>query len=114
MTPLLPNVWLARLAAIDDAIADEELRLLRLMPSAWLRSDAPACFENLPTEFGVVDLSVCLSPDGKELRVDFAAKYDYRPRRVVLHVPPIQGLQSIRFNGRTLDWDGHATSVEIA
>ncbi|MBN1394191.1 MAG: hypothetical protein JW959_04140, partial [Pirellulales bacterium] len=53
-TPLLPNVWLARLAAIDDQIAEDELHLLRLMPQAWLRTDKQARFEKVPTEFGVV------------------------------------------------------------
>ncbi|MCX7427682.1 MAG: hypothetical protein NTW96_18895 [Planctomycetia bacterium] len=113
MTPLLPNVWLARLAAIDDEIRRGELHLLRLMPLAWLRPDKVSRFENVPTEFGVVSLTAGLSEDGRELRVTFTPKFEFAPKRVVLHVPPVKGLASIQVNGKPLAWDAKATSIEL-
>jgi hypothetical protein len=113
LTPCLPNVWLARLAAIDDEIQEDELHLLRLMPLAWLRTDKEARFVNMPTEFGVVSLTAGLSADGRELRVTFAPKFAFVPKRLVLHVPPVNGLTSIQVNGKPLIWDGKATSVEL-
>ncbi|MBN1394028.1 MAG: hypothetical protein JW959_03270, partial [Pirellulales bacterium] len=80
--------------------------LLRLMPQAWLRTDKQARFEKVPTEFGVVNLTTGLSADGRELRVTFTPKFEYRPKRIILHVPPVEGLTSVRLNGKPLDWGG--------
>ena len=113
MTPLLPNVWLARLAMIDDQILEDELHLLRLMPLAWLRTDRNTRFENMPTEFGVVSLTPGLSADGRELQVTFTPKFEFVPKRVVLHVPPVKGLAAIQVNGKPLTWDGKTSSIEL-
>jgi hypothetical protein len=113
LTPCLPNVWLARLAMIDDQIREDELHLLRLMPLAWLRADKPARFENMPTEFGVVSLTAGLSADGRELQVTFRPKFAFAPKQVVLHVPPAKGLAAIRLNGRPLAWDGKAETIVL-
>jgi hypothetical protein len=87
--------------------------LLRLVPLAWLRSDKMARFENMPTELGVVSLTVQLSSDSHELQVKFAPKFRNVPKRIVLHVPPVKGLKAIRFNGKPLTWDGKQTTLEI-
>ena len=113
LTPFLPNVWLARLAVIDDQIKEDELHLLRLMPLAWLRTDRAARFENMPTEFGVVSLAAGISSDGRELQVSFTPKFELVPKRIVLHVPPLEGLTAIRFNGKPLAWDGKMEAIAV-
>jgi len=102
----LPVVYLARLAVIDDQIAEDELHLLRLCPLAWLRTDRAAKFENMPTEFGPVTLRAKLDPTGAEMQVAFSGRFRQRPGRVVLHVPPVSGLKRVTLNGRALPWDG--------
>jgi hypothetical protein len=113
ITPCLPNVWLLRLAVIDDQVREDELHLLRLAPLAWLGADKEARFENMPTEFGVVSLTAALSPDGRELRVTFTPKFRTAPKRLVLHVPPVEGLTAIRLNNQPLAWDGKQPAVEV-
>lgn len=113
VTPCLPGVWLARLAMIDDQFHDDELHLLRLAPLAWLRADRPTRLQNVPTEFGVVSLTAQLGPDGRELQVTFTPRFRAAPRRMVLHVPPLKRLTTIRFNGRPLAWDAKQPTIEI-
>lgn len=113
VTPCLPAVWLARLAAIDDQIRDGELHLLRLMPLAWLRPGQEARFENLPTEYGVVTLRAGLSSDGRALEVAFQPRYRTPPARAVLHIPPIPGLAAVRLNGQLLAWDQRQESLTL-
>jgi hypothetical protein len=110
-THWLPSVLLARLAVIDDQVADGELHLLRLMPLAW-QQGKPATFERMPTEFGPVTLRVEPAGGGKELSVVFVPQFKTAPSRVVLHVPPLRGLEGIRLNGRALAWDGRARQLD--
>jgi len=112
-THWLPSVLLARLAVIDDQVADGELHLLRLMPLAWLQQGKPATFERMPTEFGPVTLRVEPAGGGKELSVAFVPQFRTAPSRVVLHVPPLRGLERIRLNGRALAWDGRARQLDV-
>jgi len=109
----LPSVYLARLAVIDDQIRENELHLLRLAPLAWLATDRDARFLNIPTCFGPVDLVARLADGGKTLRVRFSDRFRERPGRVVLHIPPLEGLERIRLDGRELPWDGKSEAVEI-
>ncbi|MFH1023906.1 MAG: hypothetical protein V1809_11035 [Planctomycetota bacterium] len=95
---MLP-VYLARLAVVDDQLAEGELHLLRLAPLAWLRKDRETVFDRLPTEYGPVSLRFRLSRDGRTLRVKFAPRWRARPARVVLHVPPVDGLKKVIVNG---------------
>ena len=114
LTPCLGNAWLARLAVIDDQLRDEELHLLRLVPLAWLRSDREARFHNMPTEFGPVTVSFRLKNEAKrELDVHFVPRFHTRPRRIVLHVPPIAALAGIALNGKPLAWKPGTTTVEL-
>ncbi len=91
---------LARLAVIDEQIVPGDLHLLRFCPLAWLRSDRPARFLRMPTEFGPVDLKVQLSEDGRTLDVNFSGEWRDKPGRTVLHVPPVPGLKRVCVNGK--------------
>jgi len=101
------GAYLVRLAVIDDDIKEDELHLLRLVPKAWLRSDRETIFDNMPTVFGPVSLRFSLSQDGKMLKITF--KPDFRkgeqPKRIVFHTPPVDGLEEIVVNGKTLPAD---------
>jgi hypothetical protein len=88
-----------RLAVIDDEIASDELHLLRLVPTAWLAADHQTRFEKMPTLFGPVTLRFQPSADNKELDVSFTADWTERPKRIVLHAPPVAGLKTVRING---------------
>ena len=63
----------------------------------------------MPTEFGPIDLESRLSQDGKTLEISFshawgtAAEEDTLhgvPDDVLLHIPPVPGLKSVRVNGK--------------
>ena len=71
----------------------------RLVPKAWVKSDYLTRFENIATEFGPVDLKFQLSEDGKSLDVTFQGDWRHKPQRIVLHAPPIDGLERIVVNG---------------
>lgn len=113
VTPCLPGAWLVRLAVVDDQIRDNELHLLRLCPLAWLTTDKEASFERLPTEFGPLTLKVKLADGGKTLRVAFSPRFRITPQRVMLHVPPLEGLSSVVFNDKSLSWDGKTTALKV-
>jgi len=108
-----PTVYFARLSVIDDQIRDNELHLLRLVPLAWLTTDREAIFDNMPTEFGPVSLRVKLGARGDELQVAFTDRFRERPGKVVLHVPPVEGLKRIVVNGKPARWDGKAGWVDV-
>jgi hypothetical protein len=67
----------------------------------------------MPTEFGPVTLRVEPAGGGKELSVAFVPQFRTAPSRVVLHVPPLRGLERIRLNGRALAWDGRARQLDV-
>ncbi|NUQ64532.1 MAG: hypothetical protein HUU20_18865 [Pirellulales bacterium] len=113
VTPCLPGTWLARLAVVDDQIRENELHLLRLCPLPWLTADKEASFARLPTEFGPVTLKFRLADRGKTLRVEFSPRFRLAPQRVMLHVPPLDGLSSVVLNDAPLSWDGKATTLEV-
>jgi hypothetical protein len=96
---------LMRLAVIDDWVKDGELHLLRLVPLAWLSPERQTVWENAPTEFGPVDLRFGLSRDGKTLSVKFNPRFRGAPRRILLHVPPVEHLVKVTFNGSPVSWD---------
>ena len=114
LTPYCPAHPLARFAVIDDRIQDDELHLLRMMPLAWLATDREAIFENMPTYYGPIDLRVKLAGAGEELEVSFAPHFRAPPEKVVLHVPPAEGLKTVRLNGEQIKWDRNQDYVTIA
>ena len=105
--------YIARLAVIDDEIKEDELQLLRMVPKAWLRSDRETIFDNMPTVFGPVSLRFSLSKDGKTLKVSF--KPEFRegedPKRIVFHTPPVDGLEEIVVNGKTISADSNGKCI---
>jgi hypothetical protein len=92
--------WALRQSVIDDKLTPGELHLLRLCPLAWIRSDEPSAFENMPTFFGVVNLRFGLSADSRTLQVTFAGKWRKKPSKTVLYCPPLQGVAHISVNGK--------------
>ena len=105
-------IYMARLAMIDDQLREGELHLLRLMPLAWLKPGDACRFDKLPTEFGPVTLRTECSKNGKTLDVTFKPKFHTKPERIVLHVPPADGLATIRVNGKAIRAKGRV--IEIA
>jgi hypothetical protein len=98
VAPLM--TWCVRQSVIDDQLAANELHLLRLVPLAWVTSREQTVFENMPTEYGPVDLKFRLSGDGKQLDVTFTSRWRQRPAKVVLHAPPLPGVTKILVNGQ--------------
>jgi len=95
-------IYMIRLAMVDDQIKPGELHLLRMMPLAWLKPGEQTAFEKMPTEFGPVTIKTKRSGDGKTLRVGFDPKFHVEPKRIVLHIPPADGLMRITVNGKVL------------
>jgi hypothetical protein len=90
-----------KLSVIDDELHDDELHLLRLVPKAWITKDHRTRFEKIATAYGPVDLKFQLSEDGKALDVSFAGDWRHKPGRVVLHAPPLEGLEKMVVNGES-------------
>jgi hypothetical protein len=93
-------IELARLAVIDDVLEPGKLHLMRLTPLAWVSATDETRFENMPTEFGPVTLKWKLSSDGRTLQVQYAPQFRRAPQAVLLHAPPMQGLEKLIVNGR--------------
>jgi hypothetical protein len=106
VAPLM--TWAMRQSVIDDQLADGELHLLRLVPQAWVSATDESAFENMPTEYGAVDLKWRLSPDGKQLDVTFTPRWRNKPSKVVFHAPPIAGLERVMVNDRPLATSGQS------
>ncbi len=100
-SPLL--VDLLRLSVIDDVIGEGELHLLRLVPLAWLRTDSETSFEKMPTEFGPVSVSFRLAEKRKALQISYRAEFRHQPQKILLHVPPVAGLDKVIINGRRIE-----------
>ncbi len=97
--PLLAD--LVRLAAVDDRLEPGALHLLRLAPRSWLREDRETVFERMPTEYGPVTLAFRLEAGGRKLLVRFEPQWRETPGKVVLHLPPLAGLEEAVLEGRT-------------
>lgn len=105
--------FMARLAVVDDQAMHDELHLLRMMPLAWLREDRESVFDNMPTEFGPVSLHVRLGKGGKQLLVDFDHRFHTPPYRIVLHIPPLDTLEDVVVNGRSVQWDRTVRKLDV-
>ena len=102
---IFPNpmfVDLVRLSVIDELIVPDELHLLRLAPKAWVKEDYLTRFEKMPTEFGPVTLKFTLTGKGKVLEVFFEPSFRHQPKKVILHIPLIDGLENVMVNGRKI------------
>jgi len=104
VAPLM--TWCLRQSVIDDQLAPGELHLLRLVPLAWVSSAEQTVFENMPTEYGPVDLKFRLAGDGKQLDVTFAGRWRQKPAKVVFHTPPVPGVTKILVNGQPVAASG--------
>ena len=109
--PLL--VDLVRLSVLDDLISEGELHLLRLVPGAWLSSDSETRFEKIPTEFGPVSIAFKLAEKGKALLLSYRPEFRHEPEKVLLHVPPLAGLERVIINGLPAEAEaGEILSIE--
>lgn len=104
-------IYMARLAVIDDQLKEDELHLLRLTPLAWLKPGDACRFDKMPTEFGPVTLRTQVSDNGKVLDVHYEPAYRAAPAKVVLHVPPMPKLQTIRVNGKKVRAKGKKVAL---
>jgi hypothetical protein len=91
--------WAARHAVIDDSLTTGELHLLRLCPLAWISADSETVFDKMPTLFGPMSLRFRLSADGKTLNVTHTTTWAESPARIVVHRPPVPGLERLVVNG---------------
>jgi hypothetical protein len=91
--------WAARHAVIDDSLTAGELNLLRLCPLAWISADSETVFDKMPTLFGPMSLRFRLSADGKTLNVTHTTTWAESPTRIVVHRPPVPGLERLVVNG---------------
>ena len=80
--------YCARLAVIDDEIAEGELHLLRLCPQSWITSEQETAFENMRTLYGTVSLRFRLTADKRTLEVRFLTNWHAQAPKVILHTPP--------------------------
>jgi hypothetical protein len=104
----------ARNAVIDDQIKENELHLMRMMPLAWLSEEKESRFEDMPTEFGPVTLKAQLGEGGKELHVSFRPRFRLKPDKIMLHMPPVGGLERAVINGVRIELDGKEQVMEIS
>lgn len=88
-----------RLAMIDDEIETDALHLLRICPQAWISSEEETVFENMPTKYGVVDLKIKKSEDGKTLIVSFNGAWSKKPEKIKIHVPSA-AFEKVMINGK--------------
>lgn len=100
------TIWCMRQAVVDDMLKPGELHLLRLMPTAWLEPGFETVFERMPTIYGPVTIKLSLPGDGSTLQVEQSATWRELPKSVVLHMPPIHGIQQLTLNGKTEQIDG--------
>lgn len=109
MGPHYQCFLMARLAVIDDEIKANELHLLRLVPLAWLQKDRLSIFDNMPTRYGPISLQFGLSRDGRTLKVKFMSRFRESPKRILLHIPPVERLKKVTLNGKALSQVGPQT-----
>jgi hypothetical protein len=92
--------YLARLAVVDDALKDGELHLLRLAPLAWLKPGDVGVYEKMPTIYGPVTVRTKVSKNGATLDVTYEANFRITPKKVILHIPPMPELKTVKVNGK--------------
>ena len=94
-------VWHLLKAVIDAELVDGQLHLLRLCPLGWLSADEQTVFDQVPTEHGVVDLRFRLADGGARLDVEFEGRWHGAAPDVLLHLPPVDGLRTVRSTAAT-------------
>ncbi len=97
-TPLA--FWMARMALVDDEVEAHALHLLRFCPLAWIAADTETVLTDLPTQFGPVTLVMKKDDADGSLHINFKGNWRERPAKVILHLPPIDGLKQVVVNGK--------------
>ncbi|SDS49726.1 hypothetical protein [Jiangella sp. DSM 45060] len=92
-------VWHLLKAVIDAELTDGQVHLLRLCPLSWLSETDQTVFERVATEHGPVDLRFKLADGGARLDVEFEGHWHADAPEVLLHLPPLDGLRTVRVNG---------------
>jgi hypothetical protein len=105
-------IYLARLAVVDDQLKEGELHLLRLAPLAWLKPGDRCRFDRLPTEFGPVTLRTRVPKNGKTLSITWRPAFRAKPKKVVLHIPAMPGLQTVLVNGEAVHAKGGKVTLK--
>lgn len=93
--------YLTRLCLLDDTWRDDELHLLRMSPERWLEHPG-LNLVRIPTEHGPVTLQAAISKNGGKLDIRYKPEFFAPPRKVVLHVPQVDGVKEIRLNGKLI------------
>ncbi len=91
--------YLTRLCLLDDTWKDDELHVLRMVPPEWLKLPGLSLVR-MPTEYGPVTLASVISKNGAKLDIRYRAEFFAAPRKVVLHLPRIDGVRETRLNGK--------------
>lgn len=91
--------WAARTALVDDGLDPDELHLLRLCPLAWLVDGTATKLLRAPTRYGTVSLELSRDDENRQLDVKLDVSWKRKPKRIVLHPPPIPDLLRITVNG---------------
>jgi hypothetical protein len=112
VAPLM--TWCMRQAVVDDQLEEGKLHLLRLCPTSWVTSAEDTVFENMPTEYGPVCIRWRLSSDGKTLDLKYSHNWRNSPAEVVLHTPPVPGLESITVNAKDTYTAGTPVVLEVS
>jgi len=92
---------LALRSVVDDQLEPDALHLLRLVPPDWIAAEEEFKFGRLATEFGPVSLHVHRKGSAL-LDVAFEGARRSVPQTAYLHIPPLEGLTTLRFNGQEI------------
>ena len=92
-------LMLMRLAVIAEE--EKQLHLLRMVPAAFLTSGG-FDWKNVPTCFGPVSISASYQKSTGILEVHWTKPSRSRPKKTILHIPPLPGLQRIFINGKEI------------
>jgi len=78
----------------------------------WVKDGAKITVKGAPTRFGKVDLE--LQRRGAELALDYHLARTVNPEHVRLHIPPgLEGVQSLRINGRARELPPGTTVIAL-
>lgn len=94
------GIYAIRLSVVDDLVEPDTLHLLRLVPRAWLKASPVTRFERVPTVFGPVTVRFRLDESSSTLDVEYEPRFHHAPRRVLLHMPLLDSVTSVRINGK--------------
>jgi hypothetical protein len=65
----------------------------------------------MPTEYGPVSVRIQRQTTANSLSVQFTSRFRQAPKTVWLHVPPVEGVTQVIFNGRA--WAASSQPIRI-